>query len=135
MAEALMRAAMLTATDFMIRMIWRLATITIWYWGTWALSYVTELRFAFIAAMVIQFAFLFVTPALARRSKLALVRAIFDPKFPTFRGPTTADWAAYEQRRPRSCKNGAFDVNPATGLPTDGPGGLDTHGNSFGSRE
>jgi hypothetical protein len=119
----------------MLKLIWKLMTISIWYWGTWALSYVTELRYAFIAAMVIQMAILFVTPVLARRSRSALVRAIFAPQFPTFRGPCAADWAALERSRERARAYDEFSVNPATGLPLTGPGGRDVGGNPFGFRE
>lgn len=116
----------------MLKLIWRLATVTIWYWGTWALSYAMELRFAFISAMVIQFAILFVTPPLARRSRSALLRAIFAPQFPTFRGPTAADWAAFEESRARVRANGGGHINPATGMPME-RGGWDATGRSFGS--
>jgi hypothetical protein len=93
---------------------------------------VTELRYAFIAAMVIQMSMLFVTPILARRSRSALVRAIFAPQFPTFRGPTAADWGAFEEGRAYTRANGGGFLNPATGKPME-RGGWDSTGRTFGT--
>ena len=124
----------------MIQLLYKLGTVTVWFWGkdvaSAAFSGPGHGSKAFLVAFVAQMLISFVIPRFARRSESTWVRALFAPRWPTFRPLTESELAAFYGTRSRRRRRSISDINPATGLPMVGNGGgLDVGGNPDGFRE
>lgn len=125
---------------WLIQLLYKLATVTVWFWG----KDVASAAFgqpghggeAFLIAFTAQMLISFVMPRFARRTESALVRALLAPRWPKFRPLTESEIAAFHagRNRRRHPRQSVLDINPATGLSMTACG-LDVGGNAYGFRD